>query len=541
MTPWFSRYLPQILAALLAVALLKLSCIDLQPSGILFAEDQALWFATAQRLLDGDFPLLGPPSHVGGRHLGAIVYAVAAGCLLLAQGDLVVATRLLAVLSLVSILLLCLLIQRLVVPSWKWWSAVIVLTLACSGEMVQVVRTPWHGHLLVLFVMGFMWASHALFTEGVRRAPIYLLTATLLIQTHYAALPLVAVFTLVWLARLRSPLYRAETRAEFRSLWTPTNIAFLSLTGAVCAPVLAHDLTYGQNTLLSILLNAGASHAEAGLRSAIVNMGYFFRLFLAGGQGFKELWDDSRVTVYATLVLSSVWFFARGRAVIREDSRRWLVALLLSVPAYILATARQADPLRTYYLYSLIALPFIFAVVASNGMFLALRRSLAERTLTLVCVVLWGLSVRFGIMYFDRSSTNGGIARYSSLHHGIEVGEILKMATRELSSTETHTILGRGSARITKDAYLYQLGPEYFGQINFSDRLREVSAFSNKPSSPYAFLMVCPNPPPHHARAMWRELKKKWQKRSEVDLSTCSTCRDCRMWVLEERAPESGL
>lgn len=541
MTNWRTQYLPQILAAVLALLLLQVAFINVPSSAILFAEDQALWFATAQRLLEGDIPLLGPPSHVGGRHLGAIAYAIVSGCLFLASGNLQLAVQLLSCISLISIILLALLVRRLVNPTWGWWSIVVVLTFVSSGDMVQVVRIPWHAHLLVFFVMTFMWASHALFTKGLSRAPGYLLASTLVIQTHYAAIPLVGVFTLAWLARLRSPTRREEAFKALPLLGSPSNLALLLMTLALWVPIIWHDLSYGRNTLWAIISNSGGHGTHAGIGRAVANLGYLFRLFLAGGQGFKELWDDSRVTVYVFLALSSLWFFVRGRQTVREDSRAWMYALLLCVPAYLLATARQPAPLRPYYLYPLLALPFIYGTVAISGAIKAYRKGLPERALALACIILWGESIRFGVFYFDRNSENGGISEYSSLRHGIEVGEILKRATRELPSAETHTVMGRGEVKIIKDAYLYHLGPEYYGQINFSEKLQEVSAFSDKPASPYAFLMVCPRPPPHHARAMWKELKQRWSKRSEVDLSTCSTCRECRMWVLEERATQPRL
>jgi hypothetical protein len=541
MTVLVTRYIPHLLLAILSILLVKLSFIDLPSSGILFAEDQALSFATAGRLLAGDAPLLGPPSHIGGRHLGAVFYVVVASCLALAQGDIEIATRIMSALTLISVILLTLLVQRIVNPAWKWWSAVFVLVFACSGEMVQLLRIPWHAHLFSVFVMLFMWASHSLFTKGIQRAPAYLLAATLLVQMHYSAIPLVAVFTLVWLSQFRSAPFRSETLGNVRLLFTPLNLTFFTAACALWVPIVWHDLTFGGNTLLSILVNAGTHDAHAGLKRAMANVGYFFRLFLAGGIGFKELWDDSRVLVYTLLIISSSWFFIRGRSVVREDSRAWILALFLGVPAYILATARQPAPLRTYYLYGLFALPFIYGVIAMIGALRALRHSAPERALAVACILLWGTSIRFGLFYNERNASTGGISEHSSLLHGIEVGAILRKETKELPSTETHTIIGRGDARIIKDAYLLHLGPEYFGQINFSSTMREVSAFSNTPSSPYAFLMVCPNPPPHHSRAMWKEIKKRWHKRSEVDLSTCSTCRQCRMWILEDREAPAGL
>lgn len=535
-----NKYLPLIIGLALTVIFLRISFLQVDASGILFAEDQAFTFSVAQQIRDGHFPLLGPPSHIGGRHLGAFFYFIAAGCLELAGGDLVVAARIFSGLNLLSIALLALLVQKIVPPQWQWWSIAITLAFATSGNLVQILRIPWHSHLLFLISMVFLWTAYGLFTQGISRLPLFLLGSTLVTHLHFSAIPLVAAFCLVWLYTLRTPEQRAIERANAKELLSPGPLLALLTTIALWVPLAWHDLTYSQNTILDILTRTGSQKAHAGILRAFANAGYFFRLNIMGGPGFKELWNDSRVSIYLLLTLSSLGFFIRGRSAIRPESRTFVAALLVALALYTLATSRQPAPLQTYYLYPILALPFIFGAVAMLGMISSLKRGWAEKLFTIGIGIIWLSTLRFGVYYFERDAHTGGISRYTSLLHVVEMGEVLRAESAKLPTGGAHTVLGRGELGIMKDTYLGQLGPNYYGQMHYAETMRELPAFQTPSSSPYAFAIVCPDPPQHHLNAMWQELRATWRELSEVDLTECTTCRRCRMWVLERKPPSSS-
>ncbi len=534
-----NRYTPLLLALVLTTIFLQVSFLEMDASGVLFAEDQAFTFAVAQQIRDGHFPLLGPPSHIGGRHLGAFFYYVAAGCLELAGGDLEVGARIFSGLNLLSIALLALLIQKIVTPEWRWWSIAILMAFAASGNLVQIMRIPWHSHLLFLVSMVFLWTALNLFTKGISHLPLFLLGSTLVTHLHFSAIPLVAAFCLVWLYTLRRPEQRALALANAAQLRAPTPILTLLATLALWAPLAWHDITYSQNTLLSIATRTGSHEAPAGILRALANAGYFFRLNIMGGPGFKELWNASRVSIYLLLTLSSIGFFIRGKRAIRPQARTFITALFAALGLYIAATSRQPAPLQTYYLYPILALPFIFGVIAMIGIFSSLKSGWSERLFAVGVGLVWISCLRFGVYYFERDSRTGGISRYNSLLHVVEMGEVLREESAKLPSGGAHTILGRGEMGIMKDTYLGQLGSDYLSQMHYAETMLELPAFQTSIPSPYAFAIVCPEPPRHHLTAMWRELGATWKEISEVDLGKCTTCRRCRMWVLERRAPQS--
>ncbi len=67
-----SRVSEIVIYSLATLALIAAFCLSFRPERVGFTEDMGLSAAVAESIIDGHSPIIGPPSHTGGRHLGPI-------------------------------------------------------------------------------------------------------------------------------------------------------------------------------------------------------------------------------------------------------------------------------------------------------------------------------------------------------------------------------------------------------------------------------------------------------------------------------------
>ncbi len=237
---------------LVAIALIGLYfylvLFSLTPRFIPFTEDLSFSFEVVSRISVGEFPLLGPPSHTGGRHLGPVYYYYLWLAQVVGGGD-TYRTIVVAVFGLALAPVFLIGALRQLHRQNNHLCAALLGLLCLQPEWIRMVRDPWHAHLLLLCISMtlYFWAR---WIRGTDKSSSWLIVSSVLtVLTHYASVPalgaLWSVGILCWW-RETTPSERCVQRILCGDGWRVTIIAgFLVLL--MMTPLALYELRYGGN------------------------------------------------------------------------------------------------------------------------------------------------------------------------------------------------------------------------------------------------------------------------------------------------------
>lgn len=509
------------LSLVLSIAFFSVVVISLAPGRLAFTQDLALSVVVGKLGAAGDLAILGPPSHRGGRHLGALYYWLVSLADLLSSSDIFGTLAILAVFN--SLIVFPLLWGRT-----KLFTCGASVLLFCPAFLF-VIRDPWHAHFLILFGVCLVLAALRALEDAERYLPWFLLFSSCLVLTHFSGLPLVAglgfALIAVFIVRRKIPhpsvLLTAPTLAAVL-IWIPSMLGFIFQPDNFATALLSEKASYDFFESLNLI-------GKLFTHFSFIDLSW--PVELSGTDIFsKKIWIGAFVLLIVSGAMRSPKYLER------------LFLLLTPFVFYGMSLFFLSLPFHLYFIYGLIPiLPFLWGFVFEEGGqvildFLNGRRSILvlPASLFLVGALLITL-IRF-------SETvpvllTKPIPRYLS----VAAAEQIADAIRKDAGSQPYEIISAGDVRTAEDSYRAVLGREHYSSILYADRFRELSALTklSLSQSNLAYLVVCPRPSPKWQQRLDRRIRNKWNEEAKVELGLSVYTKSCTVTRLrrKERFP----
>lgn len=518
------------LGALAALACFSVFC-QLQPMRILFAEDQALSFAVGSRVAQGELVLLGPPSHIGGRHLGPWLYYLTAAALKLSGGGIEGALKICALLQLTGLALLAAL-SSCITSGRERWAALVATTAALGiGNYLDVAFSFWHSNLLLIPALITFVAGYLLLAYGAAFLPLYFFAASLTFQLHFSSLPLLAAFGLVWLCNYR----KNECAAGWVRLLGARPAQAMCVAAGACSwiPALVYETSLGGN-VGHVLGGMQQASAHAGLREALGAVKHFIARFFAGGV-LVEGTPLPKLMLWGMLAgaVLLLWLaYRRAAPALKRTAWAIVVALIL----YVLMLQRQAGPLYDYYLYALLPLPALCTGLAVSGA-LALLRNKDSAGWVRGCAGVFILVLLYCCAAFALGARTGPYPqarhRVYTLGFARDVAQALREDAQREPRVEQFSIVGFNALKLTRDSLYYFLGPAFFSRMHYWERFAEFAP--QRAEGAHAYLVVCPKLDWKSMRKLDGVLAQDWELGEYAAMPGCANCRACLVRRMRKR------
>jgi len=475
--------------AALALTIALFLCLVFEkytPSNITFMNDSAFSFAVARLELDGHHPLLGPPSHIGGRHLGPVYYWAVAFSLWVTQGH-----DYYAILVLLSLMLLAcaitVTIATSLAPSGTRLAAAIGTVLCLCGEIyLMQVREPWHGNFLFLPSACVFLSFLIGLRKGPRYLPLYILSASFLITTHYGCAPLVvgtgATLVAYWIVHK----FNSELAAPALS----RSFLFLGIGLPLCLslllwlPLITYEVLYPSN--LATLAHAffKSHHKQAGLWAGVTTFfGFLIHHTFLAEHSQRAGSVVSVASYYAAAGLTTLFmvlFIGHIRR-ITKTSQFFYLGMLASSALFIVSASRAPSapppypPIYEYYFNGLLPLPALLIGIA----FSQAASMIKGRFQTLWC---WPpkmlpigrclpayIFLPFFVLYAIPGATSLSFLEkvdFSYYFHTFRQAKCVAGYIAKDLPENGHASLTVDSESIwMKNSYLYFMGKEYYGAM----------------------------------------------------------------------------
>lgn len=483
-----------------------------------FSEDLALSFAAVREILSGNLLLLGPPSHIGGRHLGPEYYYYMTTLRLLSGGGIFAAMVLDTIVKVCSLLCLAFLSAGLAPKKYRLAGVAVFFTLAVSSHYLEVIRNSWHTYALLPFLTGFLWAARRVFRDGWPAFAGLFLTATLLVQTHFMATPFVAAVGLVAAAFLVSREKYSVT-GSLRALLSSCgdNLRTFGAGILLWLPFIFYQLHYG-SALGGIKNHAVLPGQRLGIQAGFDATFNFFVDFGLGSNAlhFLKDWHTGSLPPVFLLLLLLAYGLYRNRVRSRERAGddgciSFIAAMLAGALAYIPAVAWLQGPFFDYYLYALLPLPLILATFAATSLLELIEelwpqgraRSIAFGGLALVLIAA-------GVSNIIAAVNLPAKAPFYSLTHARDMASFL---IKQHGSNECPEFVIPTGHKVMKDAYLFFYDQKCFDKMNYRDSFAELPPpASRQPSTGNepGYLITCPRPYSKEQRRLEALVTDKW-------------------------------
>ncbi|MCB0345949.1 MAG: hypothetical protein KDD66_12590 [Bdellovibrionales bacterium] len=504
-------------AAALSLVLALLVAAPLVSGWILFTNDFAVSLAVADGMLHGEMPLLGPPSHVGGRHLGPAYYWYLATVYALSGKSPFVCTLLL---SLLKIAALCVLLYLTSVHLRHKAKVIGVCTIAlsacCGFWTLWILRTPWHASSEFVSTTLLLLAFHFVLEKGREAFGWYILAASFCIQMHLAAAPLLAVISAVAVARcLKSNIDELPSKRSVAPaivllvlLWLPPLIAEL----------------FAPSNISSLLQAHGAENSAP--RIGLLGSVDAFSVFAADVLSPQKVHGPEIGDWILLLVLAfgAVLYIKRNRSL----DRTFAVSLLAAIFIHVVAIAFVRAPLRDHFWFPILPLLLVLFGLGGGALFELARShkfprsSRAVGSLALASAVIC-LAPGIYTNSVEAFFSGGSLWRYNmwqfeTLNHAQELTKIIR-------SNQVHTpfeLKVVGPAPLRQNAYYFFLGPKFFHAMYYQKYFFELSTFNGNIGNETRILIRCGPPLPNE-----KNTHNAWKTSRGIPLADCESCSSC--------------
>jgi hypothetical protein len=524
-TAWLTRCIIPVYLLLVLATYLNFS-----DTTIAFTEDMALTLAIGEHVAHGEPILLGPPSHIGGRHLGGLMYWLVGVIHLIGDGDALFASCSIALLSLLGILICShtasLLFPRQHRPAALIASAIGMLTV--GG--LSFIRYPWANNLLMIFSGLFLYGALQVLERGRNAYPFFITTAILLGSLHFSTGPGVALVTCIVTWRLW------RERGNDVSDFTYSSWVWCGVSALLLLPIVWFEVAYHPNIISVLTAVRSNAQAPAGFQSAL-SVGYdlFKNLFWGTAHGTVTRFAPHLLASVAVVTLS---FFTLIRY--RKEFPSWMptyIGMLIAlVVLYLYTVQRLSEPLYPSYFYPLLWLPpFLWGLCGCSLSLIA--QSPKGRIVALGALVLIGCHTASHLYRLHH-----GEARHAVKLHSIEFTKSLAHDLLALPIPKPFTLLvPEGSfAHAVRGTILYHLGYDFHPYIEYWE---EIDEFGGGPDSKnlsdtadHAVLVQCPKPVGKGRERMVKALSHQWiVGKSDLELPNCKACSLCLIRALERK------
>lgn len=517
----FTIVLLWIVLAILALG--NTSALNLQ-----FLDDQAFLMGTAETVRRGELLLSGLPSHLGARHLGPYYVYLQAALSWIGDSDPVVVSLLFTTLKLLTPLVLVLaLVVTINQRSAGYLAGLFVMLASLSGYTIAILRMDWVNYFLVLVSSLLTLAVVRVVKKGVSALPFLILASTLVIQPHLSPLPIVGA---AWAGVM---LYLICFRPESKPCSRVKKIVCITTALVLWLPALAYEVLYERNIFAILGHNLGKRTEGGGLLEISTVVVEFIAEVITGGRGTLP---PVLITTWSALCI----LLLAGRALRGQRTERVCIGIaLLQCVAMAIALTQVKPPVHHYYLISLYGpLLYLWGLAAQEAsevvyQFVHKRCAPFRIPMSIPAVLVLGIFayVWMGNLPHLRAGAWSQLAQpYFSLAHAREVSKII---SADAGGLERVKIVTRGGVRLSANAYYYHISPELLPEFMYAPRMIELPVIQKEqPPFERGYLIDCGIDALPEAPTLGRRLKNKWSLADEVNLSSCGSCAQCRMWRL---------
>jgi len=468
-----------------------LAVFNLSADNTLFTNDMALSFAVADDFITSlDVILLGPPSHVGGRHLGPLYFYYLSLVYLVANKSVIVASvilgiiRVFALQAAFTLALLPFFRPRTVATSVFLALLIIVLT-----PNPFPFRVPWHGNDILLCGAIILTAS----ILSVQKSNIWLLFlgCSASLQLHYGSLPLIAIGLSCYGVASRMGYVRQ------RSLMRPQeHLVSLLLLIVLWLPSLFFIYDSGVVKFLRPLISR---HLAGTQRIGIVELFWHNLRTLQMVFEFKPIAPlvDSLFFVLVTWIVAFANEKARKPLVIATFLSLISLVSIVALNTYL---NRQIAVYSVYIFYSFCSLVVVFSFAAilelRGGRFASCAR------------VAWPAFILLSISLYLPAYLAGTSSNPHGSQRTYRFYEVLSERLRN-----EPTLVGGNFSVVTaefdyhaENALLCMLGRKYYWKMCEADKFEELTSFQ-KHARPDRILLITGAAPNLEAVLKYRKVR----------------------------------
>lgn len=526
-TLWF-RALPVLGVVIPSVFLIWSALAGLDASTILFLDDQAFSMMLGELIRDGTMPLLGLPSHLGGRHVGPFYLWIMGSVVAVGDGDPVTVTKLLTMMKVGAVLLLGGLAYRICSSNGlpRLISFSIVLLASCCGVYSWILRVDWANNFLLVSSVVALWATYLFFERGRTALSLCAAAWSLLLQTHLSAAPFIAGVGCVCIWRL---VFHSDS--ETRKLPVLIQTVGWGAFAALWIAPLYYEIRYESNLVALFSAHTIKSSEGAGISSASLT-------FFAFLKGLLTPFTSSTPDVFEYLLLVSlvalgvVGFFREAQNY-NARTRWFLISLLVGIFLMVVAASRVQAPIHEYYFYVLLPLWPLILGIAGSSLYLRGHRSPIDQRL-LVAFACSGLGL-FMLSWQGRYRGDE-LPAWHTVQHGREIASLVMQIENETIEEGGMPVFFRKSDHLRANAIYYFLGSERFPLMQFSGKLAEFRSTKVLSRARYlrkfagrALYIGCPR---HQQPKNYRQLKRMgvlWRAERPADSLGCVSCSACEV------------
>lgn len=488
---------------------------SISPEKLQFTQDLGLSFAVGDLGTSGELALIGPPSHRGGRHIGAVYYWLVTFSELVGQGDPFWTLKIL-----IGINIICL------TPLFFRRSSPFILgvsVLLFSSAFLWTIRDPWHSHFVI--GTGILTVHFALRSlKDTRSLPWFLFFGSATVLTHFTAVPLVvglATGIAVCLLTKRTVPKISELNIlpiiATALLWVPSLLGFLLQRENFKTHVSRETFSPSYNDVFSLIISLFS-------RFSFINPPWpvTFR-----GVGILPL----------SIWIGSFFLILISSALYSEENRKNLTVLLFPFAFYFISLFFIHPPLHLYFILGLVPVIAFLWGLAFEEIFRMLATLWGKPSFFHLPAVLILISaVTISTIQFLSAIPiliNKPIPRYLSLEAAILLTDAIK---RDADGSDFE-IIARGHARTADDGYRALLGRSFYSKMLTADRFVELPTLKNKQRGPskLAYLVVCPQPNPSWKHRMWKKLRFVWEVDKAIEIKHSPAISECKSYRLKRK------
>jgi hypothetical protein len=338
------------------------------PSQIAITSDAGLTFAVADHSLSGHLPLLGAPSHTGGRHLGPLYYYLTAILYFLSGKNIFVAHFLYSCFLVSGICLWLLFFWKISLSlandhkRFFYLCSAVFLSSLITKPSIELFRYFWQPHFFLFFTPLLLHSLIGVLQKKPGAVLKALITSSFMIQIHYGSLPMLACFWVCFLiARLNNQIVR-ESDYRYQNA---SSVFLFALLFLLWAPTIYYEFFIEQNIIRTLIPHISSTTkniaAEFSLRGFLLTYAQEQNGLLLLLQKLPRLVKLSGFVFIIIVSIQSLLMLRSHKLVLT-----FFFASLFSFAAFAALLYFSLDTKRTYYLYPLLGVvPALFSLFFS--------------------------------------------------------------------------------------------------------------------------------------------------------------------------------
>ncbi|MCB0334667.1 MAG: hypothetical protein KDD62_00135 [Bdellovibrionales bacterium] len=497
-----------------------------------FADDMGVSVAVAQAAIDGEIPLIGQPSHFGGRHLGPAYYWTLTALLFLTQGNIPALVIVLGVLKALCFIFLILLAAS--IDPQKYRAGSILLTLSILGfasGILVYIQTPWVNHFLVVPMAALVASFWLCLRYGWQWLGAFLFFASICLQTFFGTGPYLLILSmgLVTFWVVARPRYQVQRKSLF--------LAGLIAAVLIWIPPVLYELQHESN-LAKLFLRHGSKAFQAHLSETSTAFLVFLIRHSVGEPGV-QLFGSHYFWGIIFFVITSGLMVVTLRQ-LDMYGRGFLLTLGAGALTTALAISTIDGPSLGFYFNMLIPSVVLASYFCCSGLLKLLKTYRHYWILPGVAAVL----VLWIVVANGREIPTHLAWNYEqrSLMHAQELSNLLHQYDQGKARVNVYL---RGQHYKRRSALWVFYRPRARFQMAYAPFFKELRSFRDIPGdkelsnrertkkAELAFYEFCGAKIQNQGLPLPERMAARWLVQSKLTQEPCSTCDSCYLYSLQ--------